>query len=178
MIATLPRMKAHLFSAAGVLLIALALMPWSKSRQGPPEPSDPARPAPSKSSGPARRETPSLPSAQEAMAPLEPTELAGILQRIEDAVTSYDPAGVKVLKDLLLDSHVEVRTAAREAMVQLGETDGIPVLRQAATRMQDPAEARACREAADFLELPSWSDTQDAREATAELRGENEPPPP
>ena len=101
-----------------------------------------------------------------------------VLIRIEDAVKTYESAAVKTIAPYLTDSDRDLRSAAREGLIQLGEPDGIAALRLAATRMSDPAETNACREAADFLELPSWSDTPAAREAVAEIIAHPEPPPP
>ncbi|MGC4017739.1 MAG: HEAT repeat domain-containing protein [Luteolibacter sp.] len=89
---------------------------------------------------------------------------------IEQAVTTYEPAAVKTIAAFLQDPDAEVRIAARDGLIQLGEQDAIPVLRLAATRMSDPQEAAACRDAADYLEMPSWSDTPQAREILARMK--------
>lgn len=89
---------------------------------------------------------------------------------IHDAVLTYDPAGVAVIRPFLLDPDPAVRRAARDGMVQLGEADAVPWLRDAASKLEDPAEIAALREAADLLELPAWSDSDEAREAVEEIR--------
>lgn len=91
-----------------------------------------------------------------------------VLQEIQSAVITYAPEGVKPIAGHLLDSDPEIRDAARQGLVQLGESTAIPVLREAA-RQLDESEAKSCLEAAAFLELPSWSDTDEARALSAEL---------
>ncbi|MFD0895834.1 hypothetical protein KBB96_07795 [Luteolibacter ambystomatis] len=105
-------------------------------------------------------------------------ERADVMARIDEAVKSYEPAAVKAIAPYLTSTDRDLRSAAREGLIQLGEPDGIAVLRLAATRMSDPAETNACREAADFLELPSWSETDEARETVANLLANPEPTPP
>lgn len=173
-------MKVPTLCALGLLLLAAALMPsWHRSPAStPPEPPAVTRPA---TKAPVLREAPR--TIESNPAPLEPEALGDVLRTIETAVTAYEPASVKVLQGLLVDPHPEVRTAAREAMVQLGEPDGVAALRHAARQL--PAEeARACQEAADLLDLPSWSDTEEARDIVVRLQmGDPEssddlPPPP
>ncbi|OYV07111.1 MAG: hypothetical protein CFE26_02755 [Verrucomicrobiales bacterium VVV1] len=91
-----------------------------------------------------------------------------VLQEIQSAVITYAPEGVKPISDHLLDSDPEIREAARQGLVQLGEAGAIPILREAA-RQLDETEAKACLEAASFLELPSWSLTEEARAISTEL---------
>lgn len=91
-----------------------------------------------------------------------------VFQEIQSAVITYSPEGVKPIAQHLTDSDPEIREAARQGLVQLGEADAIPVLRHAA-RQLDEVEAKACQEAAAFLELPSWSLTEEARAVSAEL---------
>lgn len=91
-----------------------------------------------------------------------------VLQEIQSAVITYAPEGVKPIAAHLLDSDPEIRESARQGLVQLGEAGAIPLLREAA-RQLDETEAKACLEAASFLELPSWSLTEEARAVSAEL---------
>lgn len=107
-------------------------------------------------------------------APLaSPEQRATARQSIEEAVTTYEPAAVKTIAAFLQDPDPEIRTAARDGLIQLGEQDAIPVLRLAATRMANEAEAAACREAADYLELPSWADTPQGQETLARIRAKH-----
>ncbi|MGC4015939.1 MAG: hypothetical protein QM755_15650 [Luteolibacter sp.] len=133
---------------------------------------------------------PSLPERSQTSRQLDPArkvsrtpeltegEREDAMQQIGDAVITYEAAAVKVIAPFLTSPDRELRSAAREGLIQLGEPDGIAALRLAATLMSDSAETNACREAADFLELPSWSETPEAREIASRLVANPEPPPP
>jgi hypothetical protein len=96
---------------------------------------------------------------------------------IDAAVVTYSPAGVKAIRPYLLDADPEVRAAARDGLVQLGESDAVPLLRDAASKLQDPQEITSFREAADLLALPAWSDSEEAATVIAGIRAENEEQP-
>ena len=81
---------------------------------------------------------------------------------------------MKVIRPFLLDPDPEVRAAARDGMVQLGESDAIPLLRDAAAKLKDPAEIASLQEAADLLALPAWSDTEEAATVAADIRDQIE----
>lgn len=102
--------------------------------------------------------------------PADPARLEEVAAVIGDAVMTYEPAGVAVIRPFLLDPDPEIRRAARDGLVQLGEADAVPWLREAASKLEDPAEVAALREAADLLSLPAWSDSEEAREAIEEIR--------
>lgn len=92
-----------------------------------------------------------------------------VFEKIQTAVITYAPEGVQPIAAHLLDSDPEIRESARQGLVQLGEADAIPLLRDAARRLTDGSESLACEEAAAFLELPSWSQTEEAKAFSAEL---------
>lgn len=75
-----------------------------------------------------------------------------VRSRIEDAARDFSPEGTRRTVDLLSAEDPRHRVWARESLLRTGEPNGIPALRLAALRMNDPAEARAYREAADLLE--------------------------
>lgn len=104
--------------------------------------------------------------------PARQSEAAAIIQ---EAVVSYSPDGVAAIRPFLKDPDPAIRQAARDGLVQLGEADAVPLLREAASRAEDPAETASLREAADLLALPAWSDSAEAREVVAEIL-ENEAP--
>lgn len=79
-----------------------------------------------------------------------------ILEVIEDATTTYDVEGLTVLGPLLKNPDPEIREATIEGIIQLGETAGAKILREAARQAKDPREARRMIEAAAFLELPEY----------------------
>jgi hypothetical protein len=93
---------------------------------------------------------------------------------IDAAVVTYSPEGVKAIRPYLLDPDPEVRAAARDGMVQLGEGDAVPLLRDAASKLDDPQEIASLQEAADLLALPAWSDSEEAAAVIADIRAENE----
>jgi hypothetical protein len=88
---------------------------------------------------------------------------------IQQAVLTYSPDGVKAIRPFLQDPDPAIRRAARDGLVQLGEADAVPYLREAALRVEDQEEIVSLREAADLLALPAWSDSAEAREAVAEI---------
>ena len=88
---------------------------------------------------------------------------------IDAAVVTYSPEGVKAIRPYLLDADPEVRGMARDAMVQLGEQDAIPLLREAALHLKDQPEIDSLREAADLLALPAWSSSEEAATVIAEI---------
>lgn len=92
---------------------------------------------------------------------------------IDAAVVTYSPEGVKTIRPWLLDADPEVRMAACEGMVQLGEPDAIPLLRDAAGKLKEHSEISAFHEAADLLALPAWSETTEAQDAIAEIIGDS-----
>jgi hypothetical protein len=93
---------------------------------------------------------------------------------IDAAVVTYSPEGVKAIRPYLLDADPEVRAAARDGMVQLGEGDAIPLLRDAASKLEDAQEIASLQEAADLLALPAWADSEEAAAVIAGIRAEVE----
>ena len=92
---------------------------------------------------------------------------------IDAAVVTYSPAAVKTIRPYLLDTDPEIRGMARDAMVQLGEQDAIPLLRDAALHLKDQAEIASLHEAADLLALPAWSRSEEAATVIAEIMDES-----
>jgi len=91
---------------------------------------------------------------------------------IDAAVVTYSPEGVKTIRPYLLDADPEIRCMARDAMVQLGEQDAIPLLRDAALHLKEQAEIASLHEAADLLALPAWSSSEEAATVIAEIMDE------
>lgn len=77
-----------------------------------------------------------------------------LVAEMESAYTTYDPASLPRLAPHLKHADPEIRAFARDAIVQLGHADGVPLLRAASREARDPREAAALLEAAEFLELP------------------------
>lgn len=80
-----------------------------------------------------------------------------ILDAIQQAAISYDAKELPKIQPFLIHTDPEVRAAALEGVLILGDAAGSPLLRQAASTLKDPREAVKYLEAADYLELPSGS---------------------
>ncbi|RYD39747.1 MAG: HEAT repeat domain-containing protein [Verrucomicrobiaceae bacterium] len=104
----------------------------------------------------------------------DPDRLATAQAIIESAALRYEPSAVKDIRPWLLDTDPQIRQAARDGLVMLGESDAIPFLRDAASRLKDPAEIASFHEAADLLSLPAWSESDEARQAMAEIVSESD----
>lgn len=105
-----------------------------------------------------------LPRSQVAMAtPTTPGSGAmdravpQILEAIQEASISYEARELPKIQPYLIHPEAEVRAAALNGVLVLGDAAGAPLLRQAASTLKDPREAVKYLEAADYLELPSGS---------------------
>lgn len=86
-----------------------------------------------------------------------PVEKPQILEWIDDAAVSYDAKELPKIQPFLLHSEPEVRKAALDGMVNLGDAAAAPMLRAAAKLALTPEEAVAMNDAAAYVELPSGS---------------------
>ncbi|HEY1083662.1 MAG TPA: HEAT repeat domain-containing protein [Prosthecobacter sp.] len=86
-----------------------------------------------------------------------PQEKPQILAAIEDAAVSYSAEELPKIQPYLTHPDPEVRAAAIQGMVTLGDAAAAPLLRAAAQLALSPEEATAMREAASYVELPSGS---------------------
>ncbi len=158
----------HAFTAAAFAALALAgaLVFWPEDAAPAAAGKAASAKVPAGSAVPAKTASPRdpLPSAA------DPVRREQAAADIQGAVLTYQPAGVSVIRPYLLDPDPAIRREARDGMVQLGEADAVPWLRDAASKLEDPAEIAALREAADLLALPAWSDSEEAREAIEEIR--------
>lgn len=93
-------------------------------------------------------------SASPAAAELAPETRDRLIAEIEAAYTTYHPDALPVLARFLAHADPEIRTFAREAIMQVGHADGIAYLRKAAQEAHDPRESAALLDAAEFLEIP------------------------
>lgn len=73
---------------------------------------------------------------------------------IENAVITYSPEAVNSIVPMLSSADPEIRDAAIEGLVQLGEKRGADALRRAARTAKTPQEKARMLKAADFIELP------------------------
>jgi len=141
----------------GCAALALALVCWIGWHAVSPTTSPISTPSPTPA---VARQTTLAPTPPTSISsPTAPALLQGDAARnlINDAWAEYDPAQVPVLSRYLAHPDPEIRAAAREGLVQLGEPAGIPVLEAAARNATDPEESHALRKAAEFLALPAWS---------------------
>lgn len=108
-----------------------------------------AAPAPSPTE-PEDRVEPQAPPADD-----KPRE--DILAEIEQLSVTYDAKELPRIEPYLLHPDAEVRKAAMNGMIVLGDSTAAPLLRKAAEKAPTPQEAVALTEAADFMELPEGS---------------------
>lgn len=78
-----------------------------------------------------------------------------ILEEINDAAVTYDPADLPRIEPYLLHPDEEIRKAAINGMITLGDASAGALLRKAASLASTPQEAVRLLEAADYVELPS-----------------------
>lgn len=97
------------------------------------------------------------PPAVPVVEKLSDEQRTAILGKIEEASVTYDPKGLPLIEPYLLHPDPEVRAAALNGMIVLGEAGASPMLREAAKKAPTPKEAVALTEAADYLELPPGS---------------------
>jgi len=77
-----------------------------------------------------------------------------LFEALREASAIYSPEGIPLIEPSLYSSDREIREAAANALVVLGEGAGAAVLRQAAAKASDPGEAADLLKKAEYLELP------------------------
>jgi hypothetical protein len=100
------------------------------------------------------------------------------LDSISDALLAGDgdPRSLIALENGLENPDAEVRVAAREAAMHLGDTNIIPYLNGALQNLQDPREKVAIMDAIAYLQTPSRSDATDPSESEMAALLSNRPP--
>lgn len=78
-----------------------------------------------------------------------------ILEKIHEASITYDPSQLPAIRGYLLHPEAEIREAAVNGMIVLGDASAGPMLREAAKLAPTAKEAVVMEEAADYVELPS-----------------------
>jgi hypothetical protein len=150
-----------LFIASLVLALSLWLV-QRENRSHAPSPQD-------VSANTATTGKPALTQAPDAAPSPSPTLLSdeekaenhrAMLDQIHDASVTYDPQQLPVIAEFLLHAHPEIREAALNGMIVLGDSAAAPLLRDAAKLAPTPKEAVALEEAAAYLELPSARDVK------------------
>ncbi len=100
---------------------------------------------------------------------LRAAEIAKELDQIRQlqADGAVNPLATSLLVAKVTHKEQEVRKAAKDALVQLGDTNAIPGLEQAVGLIEDPREKLALMEAIDYLKLPDAMSDQVPRVSTA-----------
>jgi hypothetical protein len=96
--------------------------------------------------------------------PPQPALLSGeaAQEAISDLSATYDAVSARPLARYLKHPDPEIRAAARDGLINLGERAAIPFLEEAA-KTAPAEEAALLREAAEFLALPTWTEQREAR---------------
>jgi len=150
---------AILTLAIAIALVALAAV--LKGRMGGPAGNATQAPATTESN------TDATPSAVVATTPissnaaaiteqLRAAEIEKEVEQIQNLVTdgSESPTRVGILVGKVTDQEPEVRKAAVEALVQLGDTNAVPGMEQAVAAIENPREKVALMDAIAYLKLP------------------------
>ncbi len=78
-----------------------------------------------------------------------------MLEEINAASVTYDAKALPRIQPYLINPDPEIREAAKNGMIVLGDAAAGPLLRDASKKMATPQEAVGLLEAADYVELPS-----------------------
>jgi hypothetical protein len=96
------------------------------------------------------------------------------LDKLDELEANDDADSLHAILAELSNSDKEIRAAAVESTIQFGNRDAIPVLKDLATRTQDPDEKKALLDAADFLALPTMTEVMEQKRRE---KMQNETPP-
>jgi len=95
-----------------------------------------------------------IPPDESASAELAVIPRDAAIEKMHDAAVTYDPAELPVIGPYLESPDPELRAAAVEAMIILGDSSAGPMLREAALKLTAPEEILKMQQAADYIELP------------------------
>jgi len=95
-----------------------------------------------------------VPPDESASAELAIITRDAAIEKMHDAAVTYDPAELPVIRPHLENPDPELRAAAVEAMIILGDSSAGPMLREAALKLTAPEEILKMQQAADYIELP------------------------
>lgn len=154
--------QRHLLSVLGLcLLIVAAVLFFGKNQKSSQSPADPAKqisltpkPAPSAAS---EKPAPATAVSDETLESPSTAQLshAATLEEINEAAVTYDAKALPRIQPYLTHPDPEIREAAKNGMIVLGDAAAGPLLREASRKVATPQEAVALLEAADYVELPS-----------------------
>ncbi|MEO6034380.1 MAG: HEAT repeat domain-containing protein [Verrucomicrobiota bacterium] len=103
-----------------------------------------------------------------------PTQTNSVDERILELAESgsrSDPESFRKITEGLRDDEPEIRRAAREAVIQFGSRDAIPILKELAVKTEDAREKVELLDAAEFLKLPSLTEVRAQRRAGTNSTG-------
>lgn len=152
-------MRGRYIVVSACLVLALAgLALWSINHDGknpetlPAVVTKPAIRHRSATGSPAPSKAPPTPQTNDETLnqPIEP-----LLEQIHDASVTYDPRELIKIQPFLTHPNAEIRKAAVDGMITLGDASAGSMLREASKSAPTPQEAVAMLEAADYVELPS-----------------------
>jgi len=118
-----------------------------------PEPSPSARSA-TKPLPRAHRQLPATAKRPPFVPPPPQTSKEIVLHTLGEAATTYEATSLPVIEPHLYSPDPEIRGAALNAVVILGDKAGAPLLRKAALSATNSAEAAELMDQAAYLELP------------------------
>jgi len=110
------------------------------------------------SPGPDRPRTPRLPAAHGE----------AVMDAIQTATATHDVRMVPLLARYLESDAADVRAAALQGLIELGERDAIPYLKLAAQETKIPEEKIELAKAIEFLSLPTWKEHRDEVKAATQ----------
>jgi HEAT repeat protein len=147
------------FMAAGPDSAIQSARPKSPERSNPTVEVQPSLNLPSPTSATIANSLESEPSVEKFVAPSTqpPAKKEVILSVIEEAAISYSAEELPKIQPYLSHPDPEVRAAAIQGMITIGEPAAAPLLRAAAQLAASTEEAKAMKEAADYVELPPGS---------------------
>ena len=161
-----PKLLVPFLAASALVIVGGVYLAGGPDAAVTPVPGKPAAPvsaaAASASADPVPAGAASIPApARLTSVPAAPGLLlqdkAQILEAIEDITVTYDPQELPKLQPYLLHADPEIRQAARQGMVDMGDAAAAPLLRAASRLAVTPQEAVELSEAADYVELPPAS---------------------
>jgi hypothetical protein len=79
---------------------------------------------------------------------------AAAIEKMQEASTTYDAAQLPVIQPYLVSPDPELRAAAVDAMIVLGDASAGAMIREAAKSMTSLDEVKKMENAADYAELP------------------------
>ncbi|WP_345738412.1 HEAT repeat domain-containing protein [Prosthecobacter algae] len=141
-----------------VLAVGVLMMVAFQAGGSPEKPGVPGAATPPATSLPAADQAASKPEPVTApVSKLVPDDAPRevLLEAINDVAITYDPVELPKIKPYLLHPDAEVRKAALDGMVVLGDAAASPMLRDAARQVTSTKEAIELMQAAEYLELPS-----------------------